>query len=78
MDIRDVHRAIAKLDNAVVVESIEPANVINRTGIGAVFRVRGQLRKVEGGALHVWMAEDLNGGATVSDRLLATVRGGFG
>lgn len=78
MNIRDVHRAIADLDDGVVVLSIDPACVIARAGVGAVFLVRGQRRAVDGAALHVWMREALQGGATVSQRLLATVRGGFG
>ena len=78
MNILDVHRAIANLDADVVVQTIEPANVVNRGGIGAVFVVRGQIRRVDGGALHAWMTEDLAGGATLSQRLLATLRGGFG
>lgn len=79
MTILDVHRAIAKLDNDVVVESIDAAAVVDSTrGVGAVFQVCGQRRRIEGAALHVWMVEDLNGGATLSQRLRATVRGEFG
>lgn len=73
-----MHRAIAKLDEDVVVQEITPQNVIDQRGVGAIFIVRGQLRRVDGAALHSWMVEDLAGGATISERLLRTVRGGFG
>lgn len=74
----DVQRAIAKLDDDVIVESIDAAAVVNSVGIGAVFRVCGQRRQIEANALRAWMIEDLSGGATISQRLRATVRGGFG
>lgn len=78
MDVRDVHRAIAKLDDGVAVQEVTPQNVLDRRGVGAIFVVRGQLRRVDGAALYSWMVEDLAGGATISERLLPTVRGGFG
>lgn len=78
MDVRDVNRAIAKLDDGVVVQEITPQNVVDGRGFGAIFIVCGQQRRVEGAVLHIWMQEELRGGATVSQRLLATVRGGFG